>query len=418
MFHLLEQAFKLLDELGSTTKKNEKLAILEKGKDNEVLRRIFFLTFNDFITFGLKEYGEVTADPSKPINEEAFTKLDRILMELNNRTFTGGEAIGIVNNFMNSVSVPEQLWYGRIIRRDLKVGVSAKTVNKVIPGTIPTFECMLAKAWHKVKKRAKFIIIEPKLDGYRAVIFVKGDSVTIRSRNGHIILGFTSLEKELAKFPDGVYDAELTGKDNHFTDMQTLAFAKVENKEAYCNFFDYLADEQEFWDSKSKLTLRERKLQLKEIFEKQEGKKDTRLVAFSDVLPGDSPKIDEYYKVCLDNGFEGIMVKDADSIYKQGKHSDWLKIKPVDTFDLEIVGVEQGDPHGKYANTLGAFVCEYKGNTVNVSGMKDKLRDEVWSNPNEYIGKIIEVEAQEESSNQKGTQSLRFPQFKRFRLDK
>jgi DNA ligase-1 len=53
-----------------------------------------------------------------------------------------------------------------------------------------------------------------------------------------------------------------------------------------------------------------------------------------------------------------------------------------------------------------------------VAGLKEHLKTSFWSNPEQVVGKIIEVKYKDESSNAQGGISLRFPSFIRVRDDK
>jgi DNA ligase-1 len=95
-----------------------------------------------------------------------------------------------------------------------------------------------------------------------------------------------------------------------------------------------------------------------------------------------------------------------------------MKVKKMNTLDLEVIGYEEGS--GRLKGTLGALLVRYKdGNTVKVgSGFTDELRALIWLEPLDMIGKIIEVQYFEETTNADGGISLRFPVFKDFRTDK
>ena len=87
------------------------------------------------------------------------------------------------------------------------------------------------------------------------------------------------------------------------------------------------------------------------------------------------------------------------------------------TCDLRVIGFKEGkrDNIGK----LGSLIVDYKGYEVGVgSGLSAYYREEIWNNKDEYIGRIIEVRYFEESNNEKGGKSLRFPSFRCFRDDK
>ena len=64
----------------------------------------------------------------------------------------------------------------------------------------------------------------------------------------------------------------------------------------------------------------------------------------------------------------------------------------------------------------GAFIIRHKGNPVAVgSGLSDALRIDAWNNQDKYIGKRITVKYFEETTDNDGNPSLRFPIFKGFR---
>jgi DNA ligase-1 len=120
----------------------------------------------------------------------------------------------------------------------------------------------------------------------------------------------------------------------------------------------------------------------------------------------------------VEQGYEGIMIKDLDAPYECRRSSFWMKWKPTITVDLNIVGVEEGT--GRNQGRLGALICEGVDNgrdiRVNVgSGLRDSDRDEFWGHRSDLLDRVVEVEADAVTQNQDGTYSLRFPRFVRFR---
>jgi DNA ligase-1 len=125
-----------------------------------------------------------------------------------------------------------------------------------------------------------------------------------------------------------------------------------------------------------------------------------------------------FNKDAIDNGYEGIMIKDIDAKYVCKRHVAWLKQKPFIEVSLEITAVEEGT--GKNEGRLGALVCsgvdDGKTIVVNVgSGFTDEQRIEFWGDRESLPGQIVEVRADAITQNQDGTYSLRFPRFLRFR---
>jgi len=123
-------------------------------------------------------------------------------------------------------------------------------------------------------------------------------------------------------------------------------------------------------------------------------------------------------RAALEQGLEGIMVKDPDAIYECKRSHAWLKMKPFIELTLTIVGAEEGT--GKNLGKLGAFVFEgvEDGKLIRVNvggGYSDKQREDYWKYKDNAMGLLGEVRADAITQNQDGSYSLRFPRFKTFR---
>src|SRR6185312_15199570 len=131
-------------------------------------------------------------------------------------------------------------WYMKVLQKDLKIGITDKTVNKVWKGLVPSFTCALANTY--ANKLPKRYVTDPKLDGYRCLAFNYGGvrGVELRSRNGHPIEGYVGIEKDMADYmPDGfVYDGEIMDRSGLFSDVQKSAFKKSSNKDGVLHIFD------------------------------------------------------------------------------------------------------------------------------------------------------------------------------------
>ena len=132
----------------------------------------------------------------------------------------------------------------------------------------------------------------------------------------------------------------------------------------------------------------------------------------------DTSKITELLEEEVANGEEGIMINICDALYEFKRTNSLLKVKKMQTMDLEIIGFEEGT--GRLVGTLGAILVRYKnGNVVKVgSGFSDEIRTLIWTEPSDFLGKIVEIQYFEETTNADGGESLRFPIFKDFRPDK
>lgn len=108
------------------------------------------------------------------------------------------------------------------------------------------------------------------------------------------------------------------------------------------------------------------------------------------------------------------MLNICDAPYVCKRTNNLLKVKVFQDCDLEITGFQQGT--GKFADTLGALLVDYKGNSVGVgSGMSDEQRKEFWDHQDRYLGRVVTVQYFEETNDADGNKSIRFPVFKELR---
>ena len=114
--------------------------------------------------------------------------------------------------------------------------------------------------------------------------------------------------------------------------------------------------------------------------------------------------------------WEGLMLRYSSSIYEKKRSKELIKLKPFISVDLKIVDYKI---HKNENEGLGALIVEYKNGLVRVgSGYTKEERLEFWNKRKSLIGKIVEVQAMEETEDSNGKKSLRFPVFLRLRPDK
>ena len=388
------------------------------------------MALDKLYTFGIKQVPVKEEDDGQGLTWINFLELARAL---NSRQLTGTAARDAVNLAM-SVASKEQWndWYRRILIKDLRCGVSEKTVNSVAKKqkqpdyVVPVFECMLAHdgANHDSKITGKKIL-QPKLDGVRVLTIVdlESNTVTQYSRNGKELVNFTHITEGLARYKDSflrsmVIDGEIVSKS--FQDLMTQVHRKdnVQAQDARLMVFDMIPL-FEFKQGKSTMGQRRRHnfvLQHKELFD-QVGSIDIipQIEVDLDTFMGDT-EFKDYNKKMVEEGYEGIMVKDPDAKYECKRSTHWLKIKPFIEVSLTVVETEEGT--GRNQGKMGALICEgvEDGKTIRVnvgSGFTDQDRDDFWNC--RVDGQVIEVRADAITQNQDGSYSLRFPRFLRFR---
>jgi len=403
-----------------------KEAIIEAEKDNTELFEGFLLALSPFTTFGVKKVPKHGGPDGQGLPWAAFKELCNLL---STRQLTGDDARDAIELALTA-STEKQWndWYRRILIKDLRCGVSEKTVNKIVKNAVPLFECMLAHdgANHEGKITGKKLL-EPKLDGVRCLTIVDYEARTVMqySRNGKVLENFSHITDGLMLNIDDfersyVIDGEVVSSSFQALMKQVHRKDDVKANDAVLMAFDIIPL-SEFKAGKSKLGQKRRSAILngfKATFDK---------VGNIDVVPQKSVDLGdfvgelefkEFNKEAIEKGFEGIMIKDPEAPYVCKRHVAWLKQKPFIEVSLEVTDVEEGT--GKNEGRLGALVCsgvdDGKSIVVNCgSGFTDADRIEFWSDRNSLPGQIVEVRADAITQNQDGTYSLRFPRFLRFR---
>ena len=390
--------------------------------------------YNPFHVFGVRQVPETQGLLDRPNPWPAFWGL---LESLRTRSVTGHDARDAI--LAMSEQFDSEEWNGlcrRVIIKDLRCGISEKTLNKVLGKTewkIPVFTCQLATDSNDHANKMKGVKrIECKLDGVRVLALCTKNTVSLFSRNGKQFENFPDIEEQLSRIKHRisletkgpfVLDGEIVGKS--FQDLMKQAQRKsdVKTKDMTYYVFDIipLADfERGFWNAQQ----HKRTLMLTINQEHIESEPNLRVMPGMDVDLSTAEGQDIMRRFAEDavaDGYEGILVKDLGSPYECRRSTHWLKWKPVCDYDLIVVDVEEGT--GKNIGRMGALICEGtdqgKHIRVNVgSGFTDLQRQDYWNNRKKVIGQTAVVLCDAITQNQDGDYSLRFPRFKTFRDDK
>jgi len=430
------QPQEIIARLEADNSRLAKEAILAEAM-NEGLDEFFEgvrMALDKLYTFGVKQVPEATED-GQGLAWPVFTELAQ---KLYSRELTGHAAQDAIKLAMGVATVEQwNGFYRRILIKDLRCGVSEKTVNNVAKKQnkeqykVPVFECMLAhdSAKHEKKIGGK-VCLDKKLDGVRVLTVIDGamgDVVSQFTRNGKTLQNFTKITQfirskvlEMGNTRPMVLDGEIVS--NSFQDLMKQVHRKdnVEADDAVLQLFDIIPL-SEFKQGKSVLNLRQRHRMLEEYCKMFEGFENIQVIPKTEVdlgTPEGQQQFKEFNKEAIDQGYEGIMIKDPTANYECKRSTGWLKQKPFIEVSLEVKHVEEGT--GRNVGKLGAFVCEGTddGKKINVnvgSGFTDADRDNFWSSRDSIPGNIVEVRADAITQNQDGTYSLRFPRFKTFR---
>ena len=382
------------------------------------------------ITYGVKKVEEKSGD-GKGLAPATFWKTAE---QLARRELTGNAAQVAINHMrMNAKEREWNLWYRRILIKDLRCGVSQTTINNVVEKikpqyVIPVFTCQLATDstnFENLLVGKK--ILEVKLDGMRVITIVYPDGrVDQYSRNGKELVNFPLIKEQIGKhakfFAEPiVLDGEVMSSS--FQDLMKQARRKsdVKTDDAVLNLFDILTL-REFQAGVGEHRQVDRSYSLLAWYTPLAEHMPNVAVVGQEVVDLDTEqgklRYLEINKQAVDGGYEGIMIKDPGAVYECKRARNWLKLKPFIEVSLTVTSVEEGT--GKNEGRLGNLICEGvddgKDIVVSVgSGFSDELRESIWADTQGTIGQVVEVRADAITQNQNGTYSLRFPRFKSFR---
>ena len=418
----LEQIQEFVDAQNATNSNTDKLNVLKKYANNEAVRNALEYTYNTF-----KQYGVTSANCKKNSNlvKYGYSDLFKLLDDLSIRFITGHTAISLVNGFVEANKKHEDLIFS-IIDRNLKTRSTTSMINKVIPGLIPTFDVALANSYdEKMAKKVDFNdtwFVSRKLDGCRCICIINEDGEpTYFSRAGNEFLTLKNLDAEIISLglKNMVIDGEICMLDANGNENFQGIIKEIKRKDhtienPFFYMFDLLTME-EFIKKEGTTPFSIRNVQLDNLFFQREF---TKIDYLPQTILIDEQMLMFHVSAAKENGWEGLMLR-KDAPYQGKRSNDVLKVKQFYDAEYIVVDIENAVNRvivdGKEVEELMMrnVVIEHKGYRVQVgSGFNHEQKRYYFENPNEIIGKQITVCYFEESYNQNGGISLRFPTFK------
>lgn len=415
-------------EINESNGRLYKQSVLQRYKDDEIVKRYLKIAFDPFMVFGISTKKLSKIVPGSGVTEvESVFDLFDYLEKHNTGTDRDISICQEVLSYVNTWDRDAGTILEALICKDLSIGCDSKSINKEMPNLIPTFNVQLANKYFDKPQyvEGKTFALTTKIDGGRIIALKENGQVSFYTRAGQKYEGLVDLESEMLRLmPDNTcLDGEITllvrgnlsSKDAY---KETMKIVRTKDKEKHgikMLVFDCMtADEFKNQNCTNDYTVRRADAEL--LFNQGD-------FQYFELLPilyrgSDTSEITRILEEEVSNGEEGIMINICDAPYEFKRTNGLLKVKKMQTMDLEIIGFEEGE--GRLAGKLGAVLVRYKnGNVVKVgSGFSDDLRVTIWASQSDYLGNICEVQYFEETTNADGGESLRFPIFKDFRPDK
>ena len=417
-----------VDRLKSTNSTNDKIDIIKEYKDDYTINQVLKYTYSPFKQFYLTS---ATVKKNKKLElKEGYTDLFYLLDTLSKRIITGHDAIQYTKGFINGMEDWQKDLVFCILDKNLKTRTGADLINKAITGCIPTFKVALANSHDKQKSKVDFNeqtwFASQKLDGVRCLAMVdENGKCNFYSRQGKTFDTLDVLKNEIESLNlcNVVFDGEICiVDDNGVEDFQGI-MKEIKRKDHTIKnpkykVFDYLTLE-EFDNQVSKRTLSDRLTTFNMIY--------SEFVSFYcpysiDKLEQWKVKSEEHFQelaeLATKNNWEGLILR-KDCEYKGKRSNDLLKVKKFFDEEYIVKSIESAvhrvivDGLEVEEEMLSNVVIEHKGCDVGVgSGFDQSERRMYFKNPERIIGKTITVQYFEETLNQDGCHSLRFPVVK------
>ncbi len=406
----------------------EKCAFIKNHAEDDEFKALLYYGLNPLITYNISEktmnklLGESTDENFQKL--VFFKDIFECCEYLSRLRAMDDATLRQVRLFLlNYCNEDERSVYAKLLSKTLRLGVTAKTVNKIIPNLIPEWGVQQAFPIDKypIEDGTEFWLTQ-KLNGARAT-FYNGQLV---ARSGLAYKGLEHIVQELewAREAGFVFDGELTLKDKgSLSDNEAFRAAtgiinsddKDKTKICY-TVFDVIPV-QDFESNNPQIKYSQRRRVLNSIKNRIEGESGSVKVLPVLYHGTDLSKIAPLLEQMVAEDKEGLMLN-LDVPYRRTRHKGILKIKRFYTMDLPIIRCEEGT--GRLAGMLGAFVLQYKGNEVKVgSGFTDEQRVAFWQSREDIAGMLCEVKYKETSKDKNtGLESLQFPVFVQIRTDK
>jgi len=405
-------------------------------KEETFGERFLRATFDDTV-YGLGEVSlekafDLTKVPrSKDIGDKVFKhmngtkklnmiEIQEIVDEIEKSS--GDAQLVYIKNSLSNVHPSQLKWICRLLMKDLKCGVSIKTVNKAFKeigvSLIEKFEVQLCGKIDNLENYNTFpCIVGVKYDGFRCIAEKKGELVKLTSRQGKDVSSFLpEIIETLQLFDcDFVIDGEIMG--NSFNDIQKRIGNKPDNLRPVPGLHYRVFDMLRFNNADiKKLDQEKRCMMLYQFITEQEMLKHEVKKEVDNI-----EDLKAFYKKACDAGEEGIVIKLINKPYEYGSRKNWIKVKPIFENTFKIIGQEYGK--GKNKDLISTVIVTTNNGKITSgvgSGFTDSDREYLTGAHvnNRLIGKFVDVAYNEITMNQQGEYSLRFPRFLKFRDDK
>ena len=431
-----------------------KLLVLDKYKENDLLKRILKMTYDKVIySYGVTMKNIIYTPEKNYIKDENFT-LEMALNELEEsfctRIITGNEALDRITLLLETLSKEDAIVFESVLNRDLKINLGTTMINDVFKKLITDPCYMRCDIFYNDKiKKGKLIegtskninfpaYLQLKADGTYREFKVENGNVSCNSRSGETYV-YPPLFETFKNLESNHYMGELTVfadeqimnrilpkiKKEDLKNGTTLAEDLIKNyEEAKSKQELFILPRQignglinsddvphnniivELWDcvsieeykkaglkQKCSTTYKERFDKLKYILEENNENNNVKVIPY--ILVNSLEEAVNQTSIWMNEGFEGSILKDFIGVFKDGTSKYQLKLKIAFTIDVRVVGFIKGTKGSKREDMWSSIVYQTDDEKIKgsvSSGLTIDWLKKINNNPDLYLNKIIEIE--------------------------
>ena len=302
--------------------------------------------------------------------------------QLDSRMIEEGKNIGKANE-----TTPYEQAYSeaRSVFNKKKDEGYAETIDGIKDDSSGFFLPMLAQKWQDHAAKIKFpALVQPKYDGFRCLAKKEDGVVYLWSRKGKMLDVPTEIKEELSSL---LKEGECTDGElyRHGWGFQRIASAIKKRGSDTPGLHYYLYDNPV----------------LNQTFEKRFLSRwngvtspSERLKIVPTMQVADKNSLSEMESKYIEEGFEGLMVRNLKGLYQfKNRSYDLQKVKQFEDAEFEIIGGKEGQ-----GRELGMAIFRCKTGTGAEFDVRPKgnveERSAMWKNLSSYIGKPLTVKYQ------------------------
>lgn len=443
----------IFDEIANESGTNEKMNILSKYKDNELLKKVLYMANSKRVKFYIKQIPEYSRleTHTHPLEGALFS-----LELLSTRSVTGHEAIQHLKEILMYCEPHNAYIIERIIEKDCKIGMGTRNINKVFPDLIERTGYMGCKPYSKeliLKLLAKGpAYSQEKMDGRYVNIIIQGGEVANESRQGEpTILDNPKFMFELSQLKDCVINGELTMGARVINDVE-FPISRYESNGIIASLISIATKQANGEDATKDIKKLEKKhmpyrealelirvtawdiLTIDEYFTRKcKRPYSKRFLELNATLCGFNmlsvvetrivrtlEEVMSHFVEVVKRDGEGTVVKSMDGVWVDSKPVYQIKIKREINLDLKVVGFNYGAAGTKNENLISSLNVESEDGLLKTKpqGIDEDDMKYITNNQSFLLNTIVEIKCSGLSQDSNGNYSTLHPVYKHFRTDK